>query len=283
MATRWQQLGAFVNNIDGVTDQHMIDFARIGGKWIVPLLVQLGYSDDHDPSCVNNMNGLEAFKARCEHFGISCGGWFNGWAGGEQGTSAAQDAEKVASIVRAHNLGPIVLDLEAAYQHPGGSPGELPKLIYELRSRIKTREIAVSTNSPNDSMMWNGHAVYPDYRASMRRLNIKLLPQWYNSPNYGQGVWMTPHQTMQWIQAHGMEDNWFDPTYINERAIPMSFVHGTLEVTGLEGSDLAGEIDSLKQAKQFGYSFGFSVYVLEKMPYEDFQKIEQQKGKLYLV
>lgn len=276
MATRFQQLGAFVIQTGDVSDDRLDHFAAIGGKWIVPVLAQLGYPADHDPDCVHNLAGIEAFKRRCSDRGISCGGWFNGWNGGELHTNPSQDAQQVADIVKPHNLGPIVLDLESAYQ---GNPTALPALIYEVRRRIITREIVVSTNSPNDSMPWNGHALWGDYRGSMRRLNVKLAPQWY--PWMGQ--WGSPVQTMQWIQAHGTEDNFHDPTYANQRAVALSMIHGTLEATGVEGAALAPQLVELEQARAYGYTTGLSLYVLEQAPDSDLDLIAQHRGRLYLV
>lgn len=275
--TRFQQLGAFVNNIDRVGDDKLHAFASIGGKWIVPLLAQLGYPDDHDPSCVKNLEELDSFKSRCDVLKIAVGGWFNGWAGGELGTTAAEDAAKIAQLAKSKNLGPMVLDLEAAYKY---NPQELPMLCYELRQLVKTRGIAVSTNEPNDAMLWNGGAT--GVKASMRKLDIRVMPQWYNAPAYGQGTWMQPDQTMEFMFKHGMEDNFYDSAAKNKRAVPLSFVHGTLEVTGLEGADLAGELAALERAKAFGYSVGLSVYTLETMPDSDYNLLAIHRNKLYL-
>jgi hypothetical protein len=283
VATRFQQLGAFVQNVENLTDDQLVRFSVAGGKWIVVLLAQLGYPDDHDPSCVSNLAHIEALKARCVQFGISVGGWFNGWAGGILNHTAYQDAQQVADIVHQHNLGPVCLDLEAAYQWPGGIVSALPPLLAGVRLRLPARSIFVSSNSPNDSFLWNGG---PRYAGCMYRLGIRLAPQWYNSPPYGQrsNPWTTPDLTMEWLQAHGMEDNFRDPMAPGQRAVPLSFVHGTLEVTGLEGADLAGELHDLREAQaHYGYTKGFSIYTLESTPVDDFKLLAAERGHLFSV
>lgn len=276
---RFQQLGAFVAVGQNLTDQQLASFAAAGGRWIVVLVAQLGYPDDHDPSAQWNLGNIESLKGRAARYGISTGGWFNGWVGGIQGTTPTQDAQKIADIVHAHNLGPVVLDLESPYR---AQPQAFAELILQTRRLLPTRGLGVSTNEPNDSLIYNGGLF--GIGASLRRLGVKLLPQWYNAPAYGQGTWMRPDSTMEWIVAHGFEDNWFDPFWVNRRAVPLSGVHGTLEVTGLEGADLAAEISEMRRAKtNFNYTPGMSIYTLETTPPGDFYLLSLLRGYLFLV
>lgn len=286
MATRFQQLGAFVGSSAKISDDQLAAFSDAGGRWVVVLLAQLGYPDGHDPDCVSNLAGIESFKNRCADHQIACGGWFNGWVGGQLpdlpegglGTTALQDAEQVVGIVHTRGLpGPVMLDLESPYKQ---RPQELPVLVSECRRLMPTRGIAVSTNEPNDSMIWNGGNL--GYSKSLRRLGVRFAPQWYNSPNYG-GMWMHANETMQWLKDSGNQDNFYDPTSPSNRAVPLSYVHGTLEVTGLEGSDLTPELNELQAAKASGYTTGFSIYMLENAQPNDFSLLKQQRGNLFLV
>ena len=134
----------------------------------------------------------------------------------------------------------------------------------------------VSTNSPNDSMVFNGGSTGD--HASMLHLGVRLSPQWY--PWMGQ--WGDPVASMQWAKAHGMEDNWHDPHGPNGRAVPLSYIHGTLEAN-LEGSVLQPQIERLKEAQAFGFTVGFQVYLLETMTDVDFNDLAAVRGKLFLV
>ena len=278
MATRFQQLGAFVNHVEKLTDERLKLFAQSGGRWIVPLLAQLGYPDDHDPACVYNLKHIGDLLARCAKpgIGLAVGGWFNGWAGGTLGTTATQDAQHVADIIHSHPFtGPCVLDLEVAYKM---QPQEMPKLVSACRAKMPTRGLLVSTNEPNDSMIYNGGA--SGDAASFWHLGVRLAPQWYP----WMGKWGSPTQTMEWITAHGMEDNWHDPHGPNGRAVPRTWVKGTLEATGLEGSSLAPQITDFRVAKaKYGLDYGLSLYTLESAPDSDLGLLAAERGKLFLV
>lgn len=279
MTTRWQQLGAFVVDASAVSNDRLQQFYSSGGRWVVVLLAQLGYPDDHDPAVVQNLGLIDQFRVRCLQHGIACGGWFNGWAGGDQGTTALQDAEKVATITRNRNLGPVVLDCETPYSWPNGHPDELPKLVAATRAKLPGRSIGVSTIYPNDAAIWNGGSL--GVAKSMRRLNVAMLPQSYNAPVYGGAQWMNPALTFQWLKAHGMEGNFRDDSYENKRAVGLSQIHPTVETTGLEGADLAGELQQLHQAKAYGFTFGFSIYTLEAAPDSDFALLAATRGTLF--
>lgn len=279
MATRWQQLGAFVAEADKITDDRLRLFYRAGGRWLVVLLDQLGYPHDHDPAVVRNHLLMPSFKDRCTQQGIACGAWFNGWAGGPLNWTAAQQAEQIEALVRRWNLGPVVLDLEAPYMFPGGRPQELPRLVWEVRQRLKTRAVGVSTNSLNDSMIWNGGELGP--AASLRRLGVAVLPQTYGPPLYTSD-WMNAAPLMRWLKANGMNDNFHDPTFRGGRAVALSSVKPTLEATGMEGCDLAAELESVAAAKQYGFKFGISLYTLEGAPDSDFPLLAARRGSLFL-
>lgn len=271
--TRFQQLGAFVNDWNAMSEAQLQRFADAGGKWIVPLLAQLGYPDDHDPICVSNLSHIDGIIEACREKGIAVGGWFNGWA-----KSAASDAAQIKQIMRAHSFdGPIVLDCEAAYQWPDGRPQQLPQLVAEVRRLHPTRGIAVSTNSPNDSIIVNGGQL--GHLKAFQHLGVRLMPQWYP----WMGTWGDPVTSMQWAKTHGWEDNWHDPDGPGLRAVPLSYFHGTLEVTGLEGSVLAPQLDRLYEATKWGFTKGFSIYLLESAPAADFDLLAARKGQLFLV
>lgn len=270
--TRFQQLGAFVGDWNGISESHLHKFASAGGRWIVPLLAQLGYPDDHDPAAQHNLAVIDGIIEACHEHGIAVGGWFNGWA-----KDAAADAKQVSSIMHGHKFdGPICLDLEAAYQWPDGNPQALPALVSQVRRLHPTRGIIVSTNSPNDSIIVNGGQL--GHTQSFQALGVRLAPQWYP----WMGMWGDPPASMHWIEAHGNEDNWKDPYGPQGRAVPKSYVHGTLEVN-LEGATLAPQIERLRAAKIYGYTTGFSIYLLESCTDSDFTLLAAERGKLFLV
>lgn len=278
MSTRYQQLGGFVASTAAVPDARLRAFYAAGGRYVVVLLAQLGYPDDHDPAVAANLADIGRFRSACVSAGLACGGWFNGWAGGDLHTTADQDADHVAAIVRRYNLGPVFLDCELAYKE---NPQELPKLTAAVRSRLATRALFVSTNEPNDSMIWNGGSL--GRGASMWALGVRLAPQWYgSSPVYAGSMWMHPDQTMQWLKQHGMEDNFHDPLAPQQRAVPLSWTKGTLEVTGLEAANLAAGIAEVHAAKQFGYDYGLSVYTIDSMPDTDLALLAAERGRLFL-
>ena len=115
--TRFQQLGAFVADWNGVTDTALRKFSQAGGRYLVVLLDQLGYPEGHDQTVDRNRANIDGIIQAAAHYSIAVGGWFNGWAGGIQGTTADQDVVRVASIMHEHKLfGLVCLDLETTYQ-----------------------------------------------------------------------------------------------------------------------------------------------------------------------
>jgi hypothetical protein len=87
---------------------------------------------------------------------------------------------------------------------------------------------------------------------------------------------------MSWLKDHGTEDNLNDPSYANKRAVALSYVHPTLEVTGLEDANLAHGLSQCAAAYKYGLTPGFSIYLLENMPESDFALLAGQRGTLYL-
>lgn len=278
MATRWQQLGGFVGAAENLSYQQLEKFRNVGGRWIVVLVDQVGYAWNHDPAVVHNIARLFELQQWCEELGVALGGWFNCWAGGELHLTPADEADEIARKVKGFNLMPVVLNCEYAYKR---KPQALPQLLSEVRKRITTRSIGISTNEPNDSLIWNGGSL--GYLKSCWNLNIRMQPQWYYAPPYMNSMWHRADQTMEWLKSYGMIDNFYDFTAPADRAVPLSYVHGTVEVTGLEGADMAASIEELKRAKQYGYTTGFQIYLLEQMPQSDFDLLASVRGILFQV
>lgn len=272
MTTIWQQLGAFVVTANNLSDHRIEQFAAAGGRWLVPVV----YGDDH--SGPDNLQHLPRLIERCEPHGIRVGAWGNGWGG-----DPFVDAQALAKIARDHALPLVIADLEAAYQWPKGNPNLLPSFAYNLRAELKNTSIGISTNGLNNSGIWNGRTLSP--ARSMYDLGIRVLPQWYTWMGRADGA-KTPFGNMQWLKENGGKDgNFRDPNAPNTayRGVPLSYVHGTLESTGLEGSVLAEEIGWLRAAKPYGYTVGWSLYTLENAPDEDLALCAAERGKTFLV
>jgi hypothetical protein len=262
----WQQLGGFVDTAENLSDDTLARFAAVGGAWIVPIL----YGDTS--AAPYNLTYIESIKQQAARHGVKVGCWANGWAGDPQA-----DATNIAAIATGHSLDPIILDCEAAYQK---NPDVLPHLLKNVRVALPKANLCVSTNSLNDSLIWNGRGLTP--QESARRLGYRVAPQWYSSPNYT-GCWTDPVCNMEWLAGPGgSTDNLRDITYANKRAVPLSYVHPTLETTGLEQADLAFSLRQLALAKQHGFTQGLSLYLLENAPDTDFTLVGSYRGKLYL-
>ncbi len=274
MTTVWQQLGAFVSAGVNLREDQLASFAQSGGRWIVPVL----YGDDATGPW--NLANIEGLKGRADHYGVATGGWFNCW----NKLSADQEAANIAAIVKEHQLKLAVLDCELAFQYPVGDPSALAPLLRALRALLPSESIAVSTNSLNDSFIYNGRTLTPPQ--SFYDLGVRVLPQWYNSPAYGQGTWTRPDQNMQWLKANGATNGNFrdsNAPKVSYRGVPLSYVHGTLEGTGLEGADLAAALVQLRAARAFGYTYGWSYYLLENAPPGDFSLMAAERGVTFLV
>jgi hypothetical protein len=271
MATVWQQLGAWVANGGNCGTGHLDKFANAGGKWVALLV----YNDDRDAE--SNRKLLPGLRAQCQARGMSMPGWFNGF-----GEDPVQQAKEMVGIANNLNMPFMILDLEAAYQYPGGDANKMPILLSEIRKYTK-KPIGVSTNGMNSSMIYNGRTLDPPQ--SFYDMGVRCLPQWYSS-YYNKDGDTTPQAQMQWLKENGNKDfNFKDPNAkrTNYRGLPLSYVHGTVEATNLEGSSLAQELQDLQSARAFGLTPGFSYYKLENAPDDDFPLLASQKGKLFLV
>lgn len=273
----WMQLGAFTANIGNITEGQLDAFADAGGRWIIPVL----YNDQD--SAAKNLAELPQKKAWFASKGIRTGCWANVYGGDPD-----QACADVKAIVSQYGLSPVVFDAEIAYQ--GNT--KMAALAESIRKTwpVGTKAVAVSTNSPNDSVVYNGRlGAYPaPTLRSFRAKNIHLLPQWYSARNEDGswkyvGRWTHADQTMEWVQSHGMLDNWQDLGYSDQRAIrPSTMIHGTLEVTGLENAVLQDSINECVTARQnYGLGKGVSIYLLENTPAADFVRLKAQAGYLY--
>jgi hypothetical protein len=267
----WQYLGGWVVTISSISDDVLDRFAAVGGKWLVVVLI------NDDASGPENRRLIDSFKLRCYSRGIAVGLWANGLGG-----DPVTDAEVISQFGFDHALYPIIVDCEGPYQWPSGKPDLLPQLLYELRKHfpLGTRPIGHTTNSLNDSQIFNGGST----GFSHRDLGVRVLAQWYNSPVYGMGTWTQPDGNMEWLLEHGMEDNLHDPGYPDGRALPLSWVKGMFEVTGLEGADLASWLPRCVEAKKSGYNYGISLYTLDRLaetPEPDISTVAKYRGVLY--
>jgi hypothetical protein len=266
----WSQLGAFVGVVRNVSPAQLDAFSGVGGRWIVPVVYD-------DPSADDNLANINVLKENCVPRGIRIGGWFN-----VRGNDPVKYATDIKLITTTYKLSHVVVDAEAQYQ--GNT--KLTSLVAELRKvfPLRTKAIGISTNSMNDSQVYNGRVdtyEYPETWKSFRDLNVRVLPQWYSSPRYW-GIWTHADQNMAWVAKRGMEDNWLDVKYSDRRAVRRNMIHGTLEVTGLEGASLKTTLDECVQARlKSGLGKGISIYLLENAPLEDFALLDQQKGFLY--
>lgn len=272
MPTIFQQLGGYVDTAENLSDQTLSLFAAAGGGWIVPVL----YGDTG--SAPWNLANLDHVKTAAAAHGVKTGGWFNGWA-----HDPIEDAIAITDIVKTNGLALTVLDLEAAYQAPGGNPELMPVLVQEVHDRLLAgAPICVSTNGLNNSMIYNGRVLTPPQ--SFYDLGIRVAPQWY-SAYYAQDGNTTPQARMKWLKEFGGSDfNFEDPdaTKTGHRGVPLSYVHPTVEATGEEGSSLLTELGDLDAARAYGLTPGISIYTLENTPDADLDLLAKVRGRLFL-
>ena len=267
--TLWQRLGGFVYTGENLSDATLANFAAAGGFWLCPVI----YGDDVAGPW--NLANLDSLRARALSHGVSIvGAWCNCFGGDPQA-----DARNVAQLATEHNLPLVILDLEAAYQYPQGNANLMPELVKALRDLLPHHALAVSTNGLNASMVWNGRTLTP--RASFAKLGIRVLPQWYSGPGYW-GCWTDALCNTDWLRRNGASDpNFADPTAPRGYGVPLSYVHGTLEATGVEGSSLAAELSKVQAAVVSGYTYGLSLYTLERTPDSDFDLLRSVRNRLY--
>jgi hypothetical protein len=273
MITYWQGLGAFVYTGKNLGIKHLDKLKSCGSQrpWICLVI----YNDEVAGD--SNRFLLPGIKAWCKVRGISVFGWYNGTGG-----DPYEDARAIAGLHTNLALDGIILDLEAAYHYPEGDANKMPYMLSALRKQLPTVEIGVSTNSMNSSMIYNGRVLTP--KQSFYDLRVRCLPQWYSS-YYAKNDSERPQAQMQWLKANGSSDfNFRDDNAktTSFRGLPLSYVHGTLEVTGLENSDLAQEISDCVAAKVYGLTPGISIYTLENTPDSDFDVLARHKGEMFL-
>lgn len=258
-ATVWQQLGAFVQTGANLSDDSLKRFSEAGGRWYVPVI----YGDnDSGPWNRNNFANLRTQAAK---YRVKVGGWFNCFGG-----PIENDAQAIASIAKDKGINLVILDLEIAYQYPNPGTSLFQPLVSRVRELLPTAEIGVSSNGVDNAKAWN----------LFRKLKVRVLPQCYTWM-MNQDTKTSPETIMKWIKENGTTDA--NLKYGKVSGLPLSYVHPTLEVTGVEGSDLASEIQHLKASKKYGFSYGWSIYTLENTPYSDFPLLAAERGKTFLV
>jgi hypothetical protein len=248
-------------------------FADAGGQWVAPVV----YGDEvAGPWNSANLDGL---RTMCGRHGVAVHGWFNYF-----GTDPAVFAGDVAAIVAAKNLELAILDCEASVQ---GST-LMSQVALAVRQRLPKTLLGITTNSLNDSVVWNGRldgVPQPAWK-SVRRLGYRLIPQWYNAPRYGgrSNKWTCADLNMEWLKGPGgTTDNLRDESYANKRAVALSYVHGATSATGVEGADLAGELVEFAAAKKHGYTGGLIYYTLEREPgTNDMALLQAVRGTVYV-
>jgi hypothetical protein len=266
MATVWQQLGAWVVESGNVDYNRMKDFYDCGGRWVAPIL----YNDDS--SGPRNRADLPRFKRDATKAGLRVAFWANCF--GENPDVLVSD---IASYAEEQKIGPILLDCEFAYKDITGNAEKLPILLKKMRARMPAKSIGVTSFGFCDrAMIWNGRTLVP--MQSFYDLKIRFLPQWY----YVYDGKYAADASMEDLMLYGATDaNIRDLTAPGGRGVPLPYVHGAIEVTGVEQSSLALGIEQIKAAKQFGFTRGFSVYTLDSMPPEDFGLLAAERGKLF--
>jgi hypothetical protein len=284
LAFNWQSLGAWVNDWENVKGWQLDKFAAVGGKWITVSLIELsGGAGTDNPEMQWNRANIESIKSACAQRGIVVSGWYVGWGG-----DAATNAAEVAAFHKTHALGPIILDLEGPYQ----LNLKVADLTLAIRQQfpVGTKPVGVTTNSLNDSQVYNGRvgSVTAPSDKSFYDLKIRVIPQWYNSPAYG-GCWTDPVCNMKTLYGPGgtgASDNLSDPDAPGGRAVQPGWVKPVLEVTALESSTLAPELSSCVAAQVYGLGKGVSIYLLENVPdgdpHGDFQSLAAYRGHLFL-
>lgn len=266
----WTQLGAFIANVKNLPDAQLDLLASVGGRWVIPVLYE-------DPdSAADNLARLPDLQNRCASRGIRVGCWAN-----VRGDDPAKYVADIKPIVVKNKLSPLVLDAEAYYQ--GNTKMAFLVDAFRTAFPVGTKAFAISTNSMNDSQVYNGRkGGYPAPAGeSFRAKNVHVLPQWYSSPNYS-GFSTHADLNMKWVDERGMEDNWEDTKYADRRAVMKTQIHGTLEVTGLENASLQTTLDECVRARKlYGLGRGISLYLLENTPASDFPLLKAQRGYLY--
>jgi hypothetical protein len=267
MATIWQQLGAFVVTVENLSNEALDRFAQAGGRWIVP--VTFGDSS----SGPYNVELLPSLKARARARGITTGIWVNGW--GEEPSELVSPTRKLAEELA---LRPVIFDLEGADYKNENAP-KFPAMLQEARRQMPGRAIGASTTGFADrAMIWNGRTLVPP--KSLYDLKVRWLPQWYYRDD---GKFRADWSTNDLRENGPTDGNIRDVGAPGNRGIPLPYVHGTLYVTGVYEHSLAEGIEDVRRAKGVGFSWGFSIYPLERATESDFDLLATVRDELFLV
>ena len=280
-AFSWRQLGALTQNLGNLSKEKVEAFLAAGGRYVCPVLL-------NDRTAADNIARLPALRAQLAGR-ANVGGWFNG----DAISSASVLAGQVEAIVRAHNLSPIILDLEFPYKDGGtcsagyssSCADRMPELLVELRQRwrIGTKAIAVTSFGNIDrAMIWGGQNRFP----SFRKLGIRCIPQWYfNDPHKypDHDSRYAPDYCMKTLFLDGAIDgNLSDHSYSDWRGLPADYVKGLLEPTGVQEASLRDGLSLTTDAQLYGYSKGLLLYLLERVDYTfDWAMLSAQRGKLF--
>ncbi len=274
--TLWQNLGGWIDTGANVGDK-VAKFAGVGGKWAVVVI----YRDDAAGPW-NRDHFEDTLRPECNHHGVLLGGWCNGFGG-----DPAEDAAGISALVKQFGLKLVILDLESAYQWPGGDATLAPRLCEELRNRHSDLEIGLTTNGFNNSGIWNGRSLKSG--RSMWDLRVRIIPQAYDAYYQVDGS-TRPDTVMKWLKEQGPTDQNMARKGKPSRGVPLSTVHFVVEATGLDvgvvpgstGSHLVVELADLAVAKKYGLTPGLSYYLIENAPDPDWSLLAAVRGKLYL-
>lgn len=265
MATLWQRLGAFSVEVAAISPEQIKKFAEVGGHTIIPVVFGEDYMEEP------NQKHLPRLKELCAPYKIKVGGWFNCWVEDEK-----ELADRITALTKKFQLSPVVLDLEYGYKDQYAH--KMPRLLKELRTRMPVRAMAVTSYGYLDrGMIWNGRTLDPPQ--SFYALGVRYIPQWYY--RYDGRYW--PSWCMKDLKFNGPWDgNILDNEAPNRLGVPLSYVHGLLMATGVEDHSLKEGIADLYLAQHYGFTKGFFVYTLERMPEEDFKHLAAVRGIFYL-
>lgn len=268
----WSHLGAWVQTVENLSNHHLDKFASIGGRWIAPVL----WNDQ--ASAPRNRELLPSLIQRAHARGIRVGAWINGFA-----DPPAQLAAEADAIVRPNgpSMAPVIFDFEQHYKDANAPL--MPETLAEFRKLMPTRPTAVTSFGYADrAMIWNGRTLSPP--ASFYDQKVRWIPQWY----YGWDGKYAADWSMADLKTFGAHDfNIRDADAPGGRGIPLGYAHGVFYVTGIHDPptapphELAVALEQLKRAKAAGFTFGFSIYVLERTPDEDFARLAGVRGTLY--
>jgi len=268
--TLWQGLGAFCANAPNLGSDALDRFQAAGGSWICFVLYNDSANAEH------NQDVMPTMKAELAKRGIAACGWYNYF-----GDDPETFADDTCNLHKAWGLTLAIFDCEDAVV--GNT--KLARLTKEIAKRFLPNTVGISTNQLNDSVVWNGRieGEAPGLWLSAHALGIRVLPQWYIAPRYAGSTWTDPVANMKWLSGPGgTSDNLLDSKAKNKRAVPLSYVHGTGEVTGLEDADLDMFLGRCKLAQQYGLTKGISLYLIENAPASDFDLVNRYRGDLYV-